>query len=202
MAQAFVMHACPENDSLLQDLAPVQPKPWKPVRNIAAYIIHSESDAMACEAAADIKQWLQVSCGLDKSEVMLHEETVSTKPRADEFDVAEDDLLTVADSVDAVILVQTSSVLFEARSLARIYSAVRNHVPVVAVQLTSSRPAELDLLYKFDAAESLMQNMERQLPPNVTAAVQKATHQTIAAVGKELLRTIPAIISKEVSFPI
>lgn len=181
---------------MLQDLAPVQPEAWGRTRRLAVYILYSESDQIACEAASDIKQWLCMH-GLDQSLVELHGDA-----KLAVSEVTEDALVTVADEVDAVVLVQTGNVLYEARSLARIYTAVRNHVPVIPVRLASTVQDDVHMLYSFDDSLRLMERMGSELTTDVCESVAAATHTSIASIGAELLRAVPNLISKRLDLDI
>ena len=194
---SIVAKACPENESLLQDLTPLKPQPWIPIRRLALFIIYSDSDSIACQAAGDIQQWLYVRCGLEQSTVELganHLEGASSDI------ITASDLVAVADETDAVILIQTGSVLSDARPLAQVYTAVRNHVPIVPIKLVSARKEDEAMIYSFEESLRVMEHMEEQLSSDVRAAVSAATQQQdITAIGKELLRAVPNIISKQLA---
>jgi hypothetical protein len=99
-----------------------------------------------------------------------------------------------------VVLIQTCSVLTNARSLAQVYTAVRNHVPIIPVRLFSARKEDEAMLYSFDESLHMMENMNDKLSPDVRASVTTATQQQdVTAIGKELLRVVPNIISKQLA---
>ena len=97
-------------------------------------------------------------------------------------------------------MIQTKHVLTEACALSNLYTTMHKHVPIVPIHLTSMGAVDiLNAMYDFDEAFALMEDMQQGLSPEVSAAVETATNQDIAAVGTELLRVVPNIISKRLS---
>ena len=187
LGAAMVRQACPENESLLQDLTPTEPEPWNQCRSVAVYIVYAESDPLAIEAATGVKQWLRHRCGLSESAVQLQGPFKTDQTLA-------------SDQADSVVMIQTKHVLTEACALSNLYTAVHKHVPIVPIHLTSTGAVDsLNAMYDFDEAFALMEDMQQGLSPEVSAAVETATNQDIAAVGTELLRVVPNIISKRLS---
>ena len=70
-------------------------------------------------------------------------------------------------------------------------------VLAVPIQLTTTGKGD-GARYDFDDAFAIMENMEG-LSREVSTEVESATQHDIAAVGAELLRVIPNLISKQLS---
>lgn len=96
LTASIVDRACPENETLLEDLTPLQPRPWVRTRRLALYIICSGSDAIACQAASDIQQWLCMRGGLDQSTVALPTDSLAG---SSSDTITANDLATVADEM-------------------------------------------------------------------------------------------------------
>jgi hypothetical protein len=204
----MVERACPENSVLLPDLLPKQPEPWTVCRQIAIYVVFSEqlgsgSESPIRQLAEDVKAWLQRRCDLEPDHVVL----CTDQDSRDINEATSADCDVVATQTDTVLLLQSAQVLAEPRCLARLYSASTNRVPIVPVLLTGTAGDTADGSvdqrkfdqWNFEQAKSTFSELGAHLSSPSIASLEQATGVATAAVGSELLQTIPNVISKPLS---
>jgi hypothetical protein len=185
---------CPENVALLSDLTPKQKDPWIVSRPIALYIVYSEASDIIARQAVAMKDWLCMWCDIHAEQVVL---CSSPDDQHSVGDASETDCAGIATDVDTVILLQSEAVLSEPRCLARLYIASKAKVPIVPVNLTSSNPANAELLWNFETAKPAMLHLDTGLDAHTAAMVAAGTSgASTAEVGTVLSRVIPNIISK------
>lgn len=197
VAAALVNKVCPENASLLDDLQPVEADLWPVVLKHAVYIIHEEQNPTIVAQAAKTRQWLLDNTKLNEDQVVLQIDTCSGRTR-DINDVTPADLVPIAEESDCVLLVQSANVMKEPRCLSRLYTATTYQVPIVPVVLMKSKAEHDKLVYDFDAAKHMMEDLGSHVDATVSAAVAQATKTSINAVGLALSLVLPNIISKPV----
>ena len=201
LAGKMVSTACPENAVLLPDLLPKQPDPWIVCRQIAVYILYSEQGmeegSAVHQLAMEVKAWLHRRCDLEPHHIALctkQDEQFMDKRSIDEATALDCNL--VAKETDTVLLLQSASVLAEPRTLARLYSATVNRVPIVPICLTGSIDGgEWD----FEQAKSTFAALGSTLSTQAVSSLEAATGVSTATVGDELLQAIPNVISKPLS---
>jgi hypothetical protein len=192
MAQAMVDVACPENASLIPELHKRSTlEPWPARLNYAVYMVLEEQNDVVIEIAEEIKSWLLRNTALEAKQICIQTSDRST----DEVEAA--DLTAVAEEVDCVLLIQTSQVLYEPRCLARLYAAAKHRVPIVPVVLMSSKKEDQDMMYNFETAKPMLEDLSDYLePPGAAAALEVAAGTSAAAIGLSLSLLLPNIISK------
>ena len=157
------------------------------------YIVLEEANEVVTEVAEEVKSWLLRNTSLEAQQIFIE-----TSDRATD-EVQASDLTAVAEETDCVILFQTSQVLYQPRCLARLYSAAKHRVPIVPVVLMSNAKEEQDLMYNFEEAKPMLEDLGDHLDPPVAAALENATGTSTGAVGLALSLLLPNIISKPYS---
>jgi hypothetical protein len=202
LAIRMVKTACPENAVLLPDLLPKQPEPWVVCRQIAVYILYSEQaseeESAVHQLAEEVKAWLHRRCDLEPHHIVLctkQDDQIMDKRSIDEATALDCNL--VAKATDTVLLLQSASVLAEPRSLARLYSASVNRVPIVPIFLTGAMDHGHE--WDFDQAKSTFSALGSTLSAQAVSSLETATGVSTATIGDELLQAIPNVISKPLS---
>ncbi len=191
MAQTLVDVVCPENASLIPELHKQSMLEEWPVRlTYAVYMILEEQNPVVIDIADEMKSWLVRNTALEAEHIYIQ---VGSRAPAD---VEATDMTAVAEQVDCVLLLQTSKVLYEPRCLARLYAAAKCRVPIVPVFLMSSNKEQQDLVYNFEVAKPMLENLGDYLEESTASALVAATGTSIEAVGLALSLLLPNIISK------
>ena len=103
----------------------------------------------------------------------------------------------MSSEVDAVLVLQSSKLLHEARCVSLLYAAIQQQVPVIPINLTSDNSITRSVVcYDFEAARSMMHDLSKHMHPRAIDAIQVTTSATAEAVGAELGDFLPNIISK------
>ena len=184
IAAALVEKATPENDVLLDDGRGRQARPWPVKKKHAVLIVHEGSVAAVVEKASEVKRWLVQN-------TLLVEEQVVVQPGASHAEEGMDAAgmdVDAATEVDCVLLLQSNGVLYRPACLVHLVAAIRADVPIVPVVLTSSNWRHGAILYSFEQAHVLLQNMGGHMPEADIASVEKATLIDIEAVGYTLVQ--------------
>lgn len=196
LAAALISHACPENDDLLPDLTPGDEEHWNGLRRqYSVYIVHEQGSTIISEQAYGVKDWLICRTALTEEQVVTQGDTQDDSDR-DVNDCAKHDCRLVATDVDCVIFLQTSQVLQQPRVLARLYTAVKNRVPIVPVVLMPTNGQNSGLMYNFEQAKPFLLGLDDHLDHGAQDALYTACGVKALGLGVTMATILPNIISK------
>ena len=198
IAESFVKHVCPENADLLPESTELdKQQPWPVERKYAVYIVHEELNPEIAVKAAELKSWLLQHTGLVDEQVMLHTKVGTTGTRQLN-DAQPPDTQAVKNDTDCVLLVQSANVLLEPRCVAALYAVTTHHIPIVCTVVMTDEARKL-LRYDFATASQVLENLPTYAGAEASLAIANATGTSTKAVGLELCKVLPNIISKPLS---
>lgn len=196
LAAALVSKACPENNDLLPDLTPGDEDCWHGLhKRSSVYIMHEDGSAIVSEQAYGVKHWLICRTALSNEQVVTQGDMQDDSDR-DLNDCAEHDCRPIATGVDCVILLQTSQVLQQPRTLARLYTAIKNNVPVVPVVLQPADNTYGDLTYSFERVKPILYGLDENLDQRAQDALDTACGVKALVLGIAIATVLPNLISK------
>jgi hypothetical protein len=195
LAKALVTEACPQNESLLIDFASnAEAEHWPVKRTYAVYIVHEEQVEAVAAAAEGVKQWLLDHNDLEPAQIAVQAQRSRGRGA---HEVTSADLADVAEEADCVLLLQSANVLSEPRCLALLHGAAVNAVPICCTVLTKTKDEHDALLYNFETAKPMLQDLPAHLGPAAAAALESVTRTSSTLnIGLALAELLPNIISK------
>ena len=196
LAAQLVEHACPDNAPLLPDIEEQrEAEEWPVQRKYAVYIVHEEQTPAVVAVAQEVRAWLLRNTELLPSQIVTQVEHLNCHDR-EINDAKASDLESIANEADCVLLIQSTYVLHEPRSLALLFAAAENVVPIVPAVLMPSKDEDKALLYDFAAVKPTLENLAARIDAEAIACLEKATHSKSQHVGLALSGLLPNIISK------
>ena len=206
--------ACPTNQALMVDFERRTAEPWSVKRKFAVYIIHEEQSAEIVEKAEMMKVWLAKNTDLTVGHIAIQIDQNEGRDRAVD-DAAPSDLKQIKEEVDTVLLIQSAKVMSEPRSIARLYIAATCGIPIVPAVLTAQKPELKRLLYNFETAKLMMEDLPAHIGDDAVIALESALANDIRlgdesttfevedrsgmkakSAGQALSELLPHIISK------
>ena len=160
---------------------------------------------MIVEAAKMVKAWFieNTALSVESVKIQIEQQRAGSHLSYQDMavnDAAPADLEQITHHVDAVLLIQSANVMSEPRSLARLYIADKCGIPIVPVVLASSVAEHKSMLYNFEAAKPMMEDLPKHIDADAVAMLENALKeggQTADTVGKALAQLVPNIISKQ-----
>ena len=195
-------------------------EPWSVKRKFAVYIIHEEQSAEIVEKAEMMKVWLAKNTDLTVGHIAIQIDQNEGRDRAVD-DAAPSDLKQIKEEVDTVLLIQSAKVMSEPRSIARLYIAATCGIPIVPAVLTAQKPELKRLLYNFETAKLMMEDLPAHIGDDAVIALESALANDIRlgdesttfevedrsgmkakSAGQALSELLPHIISKPLGLDI
>ena len=202
LTKALVAQACPENAILqaLQDVARDEKTEIQLDADKTIVVIHDAQDD-AQDQTDRLTAWLSENTDLDSKQLLTM--GASSSPSQGSTMSREMDEATVrtisnirSGSVVAVILLQNSSVLHDARCLAVLHAALTSEVKLVPIRLSFAEPEKQALHYQFAAQHALMADLGAGLSAPVKSALEKLALASVQEVSVALSSHVPNAISK------
>lgn len=205
MAAALIRTACPQNATLLIDFERSTTTPWPVNKKYAVYIIHEEKSDLAYQKAIQIRDWLLFHTNdLEPHQIVVQQERQGGVDRA-LIDAKPADLEEIIEDTDAVLLIQTKSVMAQPRSLSRLYAAATSNIPIIPVVLDTTgahQEVAASMQHVFDGATGRLERLKQNVHHVAALAIKEATGTDVSEVGIVLSKIIPAIISKPIGLNI
>jgi hypothetical protein len=188
LAEALCDEVCPENRDLLPDLSPAEVEPWPIKTKYAVCIVCDQHAPEVVTCGLAVKSWLMKCTPLTDDNIYFLATESQLEPTGAD--------LTIVEESDCVLLLQTAEVLSRPRSILQSFHAARKNIPIVAVNVLSSKDEHAELMYDFEKMGKALDDLSRYLSADATRVIEACAGKSLDAVGLMLGSTLPNIISK------